>query len=53
MVATSTTFTNFKGATIEDLDLQPALTVRENDLIEKVLTATYERDYSQCPLVLL
>ena len=42
---------DFRGAVVEDLDLQPALTVNAQDSIEKVLVAAYEREFSQVPVL--
>lgn len=45
------TITDYRGAVVEDLDLQPALTVYASDPIDKVLVAAYEREFSQVPVL--
>ncbi|TIB91553.1 hypothetical protein E3Q19_02369 [Wallemia mellicola] len=44
-------FKHYRGAVVEDLDLQPALTVYANESIDKVLIAAYEREFSQVPVL--
>ncbi|OXV07709.1 hypothetical protein Egran_04527 [Elaphomyces granulatus] len=36
----------YRGATVEDLDPPPALSVSPNDIISSALLAAYERDYT-------
>ncbi|KAF9892901.1 hypothetical protein FE257_000493 [Aspergillus nanangensis] len=50
--ASSTTWANkFRGATIEDLDPPPALSVSSNDSIGSAMLAAYERDFTHLTVV--
>lgn len=43
--------TNFRGATVEDLDSLPALTVTPSTLLGEALELSYEMNYSFLPVV--
>lgn len=42
---------DYRGATVEDLDLLPALTVHGSTLLSEALELSYERNFSYLPVV--
>ncbi|CAN6607249.1 hypothetical protein TRVA0_003S02696 [Trichomonascus vanleenenianus] len=42
---------DYRGATVEDLDLLPALSIHPNTLLSEALDMSYERSYSYLPVI--